>query len=303
MTNKLIGRKKEINNLIDLYNSDYYIINIYGPPNSGKSTVINSFLNNNIETSYIIDFSVVNWLSITDVYVYFKKIFYLEIDDIDTDITDLAFMFNKILLNLSFTEKDYIKIYESKILDNMPVLWLKNFDLLFSKGSIEYHNSPKYLFWIFLNTICKLQICKILLSVKNPNVHDKKFDIENISLKIPYLSYDDSILYWKHLCNKDIIKNMYNITAGDPIAIKLLATTNLSTFTQKYSLKLLKIKKVFGDDIYTLFINNKGSIDAKLLNDVPNQELILNSKYVYNCDDKIYLNPAIIYVISKSIKY
>ena len=75
MFSKLIGRNKEIDNIKDVYKTDTPIW-ILGPPVIGKSTIINSFLNNTIgnrqEQWFCIDLYNMNWLSDTDIYNYFR---------------------------------------------------------------------------------------------------------------------------------------------------------------------------------------------------------------------------------------
>ena len=95
----LIGRLKETADLTRLYNSDSYIINVYGPPKSGKSKIINSFLDG-INT-YELDISLIDWESVTDVYQQVRSVFCREIDDPIKDIVNLAFMFNSIIKKIA----------------------------------------------------------------------------------------------------------------------------------------------------------------------------------------------------------
>ena len=167
------------------------------------------------------------------------------------------------------------------------------FDPEFTKLALN----PKYLFLILLDNICELKKYKLILSLWNttPCRYNTILDSES-SLEISYLSYDDSMLYWKSLCNKNM-DSVYHISRGYPTTLKSLASQSIETLIHKYSLDLIKLKTLFGDRIYSLFASNKGIVNRKEFSYSDNH-IILTSKYIYIDNDNICLLPPYIYVLS-----
>lgn len=300
---QLIGRQTELNKLHELYNSEY-IINIYGPPLSGKSTLITSFLRN-AGTCFKIDFNDINWNSVESTYLYLKNILYSSLEVENIDIVDLSFLFNTSITNMSKLDDEYVLVSNCDIF-KLPIIWLEHCESLFLEDFSDFNCGLKYLFWIWINTLYKLKLCKFILSISNGMFDStsasnigKDILSNMISFELTYLSLTDSKLYWTQLCGKQMDENIFNITGGDPVALKILSETSLNSFIQKYIKILLKIKKLFGDDLYRLFISNKGIVKTSLLIHY-NTNMIMNSPYVYITHEHIKLSPPLIYILFTS---
>lgn len=285
----IIGRKVEISRLKNLYDCNY-VIKCEGPPSSGKSTIINYFLNKIVHT--VINFHDINWQSTTDTYLYFKDVFSISINDTDKDIVDLAYLFNNIVERID------------------AVIWLKNCESLwFDTEFTKLMNTPKYLFWTFFNTLCNSKKCKIIISVSS-SVDCVKSSIDGacVLLKLDYFTYEDSQLYWNYLTGNTLSQNIYDISGGDSTVLKLCAYNSINTIEDIYLLELLKIKELFGESIYNVFIDNKGTVLQNKLEKFAGFTNDINCNYihVYQLGDKkniISLKPVICYVIRRTIKH
>ncbi len=117
------------------------------------------------------------------------------------------------------------------------------------------------------------------------------------TLEITYFTYDDSLP-----------QHIYDISGGEPTVLKLCAYSPINIIEDTYLLQLLKIKELFGETIYNVFIDHKGLVSQNELKKLDGFNDILHSNYIhiYQTPDKkimISLKPVICYVIRRSAKY
>ncbi len=315
MFSKLIGRNKEIDNIKDVYKTDTPIW-ILGPPVIGKSTIINSFLNNTIgnrqEQWFCIDLYNMNWLSDTDIYNYFRDIFQLNMDTFTKDIVVLTFFLNMIIDKL-VKLSDYSNCTK-------PVVWIRHADQLFTENTFlefKFTHKPicKHLFWVFIKQLYTDNVCRIIFSTQDSIIGQRYHAPFNaIQVNIPYMTYTDTELYWNHLVkNKREIntshkytKDIYNMIGGDPVALEQYICNSRSIFENTQFMELNRIKKVMGS-LYEVFYENAGIVKSRDLDDLDHQQeelldRILKTNYIHVYKRKgllyISLKPTLCYIIS-----